>query len=243
MLHRARLPASFWDEAALNAVHVRNRCPTRAVDGKTPYEVWTGRKPSIEGFRVFGTLAYVHVDDATRRTGKLSGRGFPCVFLGYSTEAKAWRLYNPASKTPKKRLVISRDVTFLEDRLVDIDGILASTRIGEGEKGDAGSWFPDDDDASSVSESKDDDGLPDLIPPSADLDIFNLDVGDDADDIDEDGYDFLDSLPFRHLFPAELASSSPAQQALYAIQLIQHQQVQALEEQMWALSTTVLDTD
>ena len=135
MLHRARLPPSFWAEAAMNAVYVRNRCPTRAVKGKTPYEMWTGRKPSIERLRVFGCLAYVHIDDAARRTGKLDGRGFPCVFLGYSTEAKAYGGCTiPQSKTSRKRFLTSRDVTFLEDQLVDADGILASTRIGEGDE-------------------------------------------------------------------------------------------------------------
>jgi transposase InsO family protein len=246
MLHRARLPATFWAEAARNAVYVRNRCPTRAVKGKTPYEMWTGNRPSIENIRVFGCLAYVHIDDAAKRTGKLDGRGFPCVFLGYSNEAKSWRLYNPESKTSRKRFLNSRDVTFLEAELVDIDGILASTHIGEGEKGE--DLFPDVDAASSPSERRiGDDGMPALIPPPTDLDIFNLGAGDqpDADefDEDEDGYDFLDTLPFHILYPDELAASSPAQQALYAIQLVQHQQVQALEEQMWALSTTVLDAD
>jgi transposase InsO family protein len=258
MLHRARLPSSFWAEAAFNAVYVRNRCPTRAVKGKTPYEVWTGHKPSIEHLRVFGCLAYVHVDDAAKRTGKLEGRGFPCVFLGYSTESKAWRLFNPASTTSRKRVLISRDVDFLEDRLVDIDGVLTSTRIGEGERGE--DLFPDADDvssarapspsdgvASSSLEQKDGDGMPALIPPPADLDIFNLDVGDNADDgeydEDEDAYGFLDTLPLSRLYPAELGElerASPAQQAHYAVQLAQRQRV---EEQMWALSTSVLDSD
>ena len=249
MLHRARLPATFWAEAAMNAVHIRNRCPTRAVKGQTPYEVWTGRKPSIDSFRVFGCLAYVHIDDAAKRTGKLEGRGFPCVFLGYSTEAKAWRLYNPASRTTKKRLVISRDVTFMEDRLVDVGGILASTRIGEGERGDD-PLFPDEDDAvpavsmtDSQTERKEDNDLPSLIAP--DIDIFNLDVGDQPDDmeLEEDADNFLDTVPLRRLFPAQLAAFSPAEQALYAIQLVQHQQAEALEEQFWALSSTVLDGD
>ena len=254
MLHRARLPASFWAEAAFNAVYVRNRCPTRAVKDRTPYEVWTGHKPSIDHLRVFGCLAYVHVDDAARRTGKLDGRGFPCVFLGYSSESKAWRLYNPASKTTQKRLFVSRDVTFLEDQLVDIDGVLTSSRVGEGES--AEDLFPDAGVDASMSGHEDSDGLPALIPPPADLgmpallpppadlDIFNLDVGDEAAnddyDEDEDGYSFLDTLPLRQLFPAELEAAGRAQQALYAIQRIQHRQA---EEQMWALSTTLLDAD
>ena len=149
------------------------------------------------------------------------------------------------SRTTKKRLVISRDVTFMEDQLVDIDGILASTHIGEGESGDE--LFPDDDDAApAVSESKEDDDLPALIPPVADLNIFNLDVGDEPDDMmmeEEEDDAFLDTIPFRHLYLAELAAFSPAQQASYAIQLVLHQQTEAREEQMWALSTAVLDAD
>jgi transposase InsO family protein len=250
MLHRARLPPTFWAEAAHNAVYVRNRCPTRAVADKTPYEAWTGTKPSIERLRVFGCLAYVHIDDAAKRTGKLDGRGFPCIFLGYASEAKAWRLYNPASKTSRKRFLASRDVTFLEDQLVDIDGILASTRIGEGEKEE--NLFPDEDAASSLTDKADDDGLPRLIPPPkshpAELDIFNIDGGDepDADDSEDDemDYDFLDKLPLRQLFPSELEALSPAQQALYgAVRLVQQRETLAREEQMWALSTTVLDAD
>ena len=244
MLHRARLPPTFWAEAAFNAVHVRNRCPTRAVKGRTPYEVWTGHKPSIAHLRVFGCLAYVHIDDAARRTGKLDGRSFPCVFLGYSSESKAWRLYNPTSKTVRRRLITSRDVTFLEDQLVDIDGILATSRIGEGE--DVEDLFPDaGGDRATSSDKKDDDGMPALIPPPpGDLNIFNLDVGDEADndnyDADEDGYDFLDTLPFRQLFPAELEAYGSAQQALHTSLQTQHRHA---EEQQWALSTTVLDAD
>ena len=85
---------------------------------------------------------------------------------------------------------------------------------------------------------------PSLVPPPADLDIFNLDVGDQPDDIEEEEDDeFLDTMPLRHLYPDELAAFRPAQQAAYTIQLVQHQQTQAREEQMWALSTAVLDAD
>lgn len=256
MLHRARLPPSFWAEAARTAVYVRNRCPTRAVKGMTPYEAWTGNKPSIDHLRVFGCLAYVHIDEAAKRTGKVEGRGYPCVFLGYSSEAKAWRLYNPKANHNKTRWFNSRDVTFLEDQLVDIDGILASTHLGEGEQGQ--DVFPEEDAApSSISVATgvvdlDDHGMPALVPrPAAsdnlDLDIFNLDVGDDPDadvyEDDEDGFEFLDTLPLSGLFPSELRAANRAQQALYAIELVHQQYEESREQQYWALSTTVLDSD
>jgi hypothetical protein len=170
-------------------------------------------------------------------------------------------LYNPKAKHSKTRWLNSRDVIFLEDQLVDIDGILASTHLGEGEQGE--DVFPDADVALSPSQNRNpevpnvadqgNDGLPDLIPPPAagvsgsELDIFNLDVGDEQDadvyEDDEDAYEFLDTLPLRRLYPAQPETASRAQQALYAIQLVQQQQEEAREQQCWALSTTVLDTD
>ena len=45
MLHASGLPSSFWGEAVTTAAYIRNRSPTKAVDGLTPYEGWHGRKP------------------------------------------------------------------------------------------------------------------------------------------------------------------------------------------------------
>ena len=38
MIHTQRLGHEFWMEAVYNAVYVRNLCPTKAMDGKTPEE-------------------------------------------------------------------------------------------------------------------------------------------------------------------------------------------------------------
>jgi len=42
-------------------VHIWNRCPTDAVDGATPYELWYGDKPDVSHLRVWECTAYVHV--------------------------------------------------------------------------------------------------------------------------------------------------------------------------------------
>ena len=47
MLAEAGLPPTFWGEALAAAIHVLNCCPTSALKGKTPYEVWHGRKPDL----------------------------------------------------------------------------------------------------------------------------------------------------------------------------------------------------
>lgn len=110
MLSEKKIPKNFWPEAVNWTVYVLNRCPTLAVKNITPEEAWSGVKPSVEHFRVFGCVAHVHVPDA-RRT-KLEDKSFACVLLGVSEKSKGYRLYDPNGR----RIVISRDVIFEEER-------------------------------------------------------------------------------------------------------------------------------
>jgi transposase InsO family protein len=128
MLHRAGLSGYLWPEAVKAAVYLRNRSPTRTLTNITPYEAWTGIKPSISELRVFGCIAYVHVP-AERRHSKLSDRSVRCIHVGYSNSSKAYRLYNPTTG----KVVISRDVTFEENRFVDTNSPVARRHLGEGE--------------------------------------------------------------------------------------------------------------
>ena len=42
MLKARSLEDAFWAEAVHTDVYLLNRCPTKAVEGKTPREAWTG---------------------------------------------------------------------------------------------------------------------------------------------------------------------------------------------------------
>jgi hypothetical protein len=110
MLLEKKIPKSFWPEAVHWSIYVLNRCPTLAVKDATPEEAWTGVKPSVEHFRVFGCLAHVHVPEAKRT--KLDNKSFVCVLLGVSEESKGYRLYDPIAK----KIIISRDVIFEKAR-------------------------------------------------------------------------------------------------------------------------------
>ena len=109
ILSDAHLPHTFWAEAVMTAVYLQNRSPTKAVSGKTPYEAWTKKKPSVSHLCVFGCKAYVHILKDER--GKLDCKAKCCVFVGYGEETKGYRLYD----TIKKKIVLSRDVIFNED--------------------------------------------------------------------------------------------------------------------------------
>lgn len=50
------IPKTLWDEAINTLVYVLNRCPTKAVKDMTPIEAWSGHKPTVNHFIVFGCL-------------------------------------------------------------------------------------------------------------------------------------------------------------------------------------------
>ena len=82
----------FWGEAVLCAVYIKNRSPSTALQNKTPYEMWYGHLPRVKHFRVFGCTCYALIPAHLRN--KLEARSRKCIFLGYSTISKAYRLYD-----------------------------------------------------------------------------------------------------------------------------------------------------
>ncbi|KAJ0441172.1 putative RNA-directed DNA polymerase [Helianthus annuus] len=89
-------------------MHILNRCVTTTLADKVPEEVWSERKPSVDYFKVFGCIGYVHIPAQLR--SKLDHQSHKCIFVGISTESKAYRMYDPV----KGKVIISKDVTFLE---------------------------------------------------------------------------------------------------------------------------------
>lgn len=110
MLTESKLPQEFWAEAMNTAAYVRNRCIKRILDGKVPEEIYTKRRQSVKYFKIFGCLAYISIPE--NRRAKLASRSKPVVFLGYCSDRKAYRFYD----SDKETIVVSRDVTFLEDK-------------------------------------------------------------------------------------------------------------------------------
>ena len=81
MLREKHLPHDFWAEAVSTAAHILNRCPTKRLDSLTSEEAWSGLKPSVKHFKVFGSLCYMHVPEHNRR--KLDSRAQTMILVGY----------------------------------------------------------------------------------------------------------------------------------------------------------------
>ena len=87
MMHEKGLPKRFWAEAANTAVFLLNRLPTKAMQGKTPFEAWYGYKPFVQNFKVFGCICFTHVPKVKR--DKLDKKAEVGICIGYSTTSKA----------------------------------------------------------------------------------------------------------------------------------------------------------
>ncbi|GBP03112.1 Retrovirus-related Pol polyprotein from transposon TNT 1-94 [Eumeta japonica] len=65
---------SLWAEAIRTAAYITNRTPTRALNYKTPEEVWSGRKPDLSHMRIFGCEAMMHIPKEKLKNGTPSHR-------------------------------------------------------------------------------------------------------------------------------------------------------------------------
>jgi hypothetical protein len=93
----------------VTAVYILNRSPTKALNGRTSYEAWHGRKPVVSHLWVFGCLTFAK---ELGHIGKLNNRSTPRVFIGYAEGSKAYHILNPGTQ----RVRTTRDLVFDEDR-------------------------------------------------------------------------------------------------------------------------------
>jgi hypothetical protein len=108
MLSGVGLEQEFWAEAVGTTCYMVNRSPSSTLDDKTPHEVWSGKKPSLQHLRVSGCDAYVHAPKENRI--KLEKKVEKCIFIGYKDGVKGYKLCNPETK----KTIYSRDVVFRE---------------------------------------------------------------------------------------------------------------------------------
>ncbi|KAH0706124.1 hypothetical protein KY289_011200 [Solanum tuberosum] len=101
------IPIKFWGECVLAAVYLINRLPTPTLNGKSPYEIFYKKKPSLDHLRNIGCLCFA---TTLVRKDKFSARASACVLLGYSLTQKGYPLYNII----EKRFIVSRDMVFKE---------------------------------------------------------------------------------------------------------------------------------
>jgi hypothetical protein len=111
-INYSTLSISLWMEALKTTIHILNRVPSKSVP-KTPYELWTERKPSLNYLRVWGCLAVAKVFNP--HIGKLDFKTVSCHFIGYPEKSKGYHFYCSNRHT---KFIETRHVVFLEEELI-----------------------------------------------------------------------------------------------------------------------------
>ncbi|GJX81552.1 integrase, catalytic region, zinc finger, CCHC-type containing protein [Tanacetum coccineum] len=92
----------------MTTIYLINRSPSTTLEKNTPIDLWSGHPAIYKMLRIFGSVAYSHVNQ-----GKLKPRAIKCIFLGYPDGVKGYRLWRLDDVKP--RIIISRDVVFNEN--------------------------------------------------------------------------------------------------------------------------------
>lgn len=126
MLFAKRLPGFLWAEAVSHAAYLRNHAPTRALDGMTPEQAWTGRRPDVSHLREFGCPVWVRDED--NNLSKFAPRANEHVFVGFVDGPKAIRYYDARTR----RIKSSRNYVFGNNP--DVDDTPGLVVLLEGER-------------------------------------------------------------------------------------------------------------
>ncbi|KAL8106459.1 hypothetical protein AgCh_030013 [Apium graveolens] len=116
MLQDANLPTSFWEEAVNTACYTQNKYLINKSHGKSPYIIFSKRKPTLKHLHVFGSKCYI-LKDNSEYVGKFDSKVFEAIFLGYSLEKIAYKVY----VIGQKKIMESTDVTFDDDKCPSLD--------------------------------------------------------------------------------------------------------------------------
>lgn len=123
LLIQSGLSKGFWAETVYTANYLRNRCPSKSLNGCTPFEVLYETSPNLNHLRVFGSRVFVLNKDTQK--DKLEDRSIEGIMIGYSEESKGYRIWlNEARK-----VVTARDVKFFEETIPGIKSYESNGKI------------------------------------------------------------------------------------------------------------------
>ena len=106
---KSNIGHTAWPYALQHATLIKNIVPHSSLpNGVSPYELWTGNKPSVSTICTFGCKATLTIPD--KHHDKLSSCSMTGIHLGLAVGKKAFMIYDPATS----RVHESCDVHFFE---------------------------------------------------------------------------------------------------------------------------------
>nr|GEZ45946.1 integrase, catalytic region, zinc finger, CCHC-type, peptidase aspartic, catalytic [Tanacetum cinerariifolium] len=107
MLSAAKVPLFFWAEAIATSCFTQNRSLVIPRHEKTPYHIINDRKLLVMFFHIFGSLCYIVRDG--ENLDKMKEKGDTCIFVRYSTQSRAYRVFNKKTRVIMKTIHVNFD--------------------------------------------------------------------------------------------------------------------------------------
>nr|GEX10874.1 retrovirus-related Pol polyprotein from transposon TNT 1-94 [Tanacetum cinerariifolium] len=107
MLSAAKVPLFFWAEAIATACFTQNRSLVIPRHKKTPYHIINDRKSSVKFFHIFSSLCYILRDG--ENLDKMKEKGDACIFVGYSTQSRAYKVFNKRTRVIVETIHVNFD--------------------------------------------------------------------------------------------------------------------------------------
>ena len=85
MMSDSEFPVFLWGYALKTAAYILNHIPSKSVP-KTPRELWSGQKPTLKHFWIWGCPAHV----LKGKMSKFETRSEACYFIGYPKSTDGW---------------------------------------------------------------------------------------------------------------------------------------------------------
>ena len=110
MLNEFKTPKSFWAEAVNTACYVINRVLIIPILKKTPFELWFETKPKVGYFKFFGCKVFIL--NTKDNFDKFYAKSDECIFVGYSSHSKDYRIYNKRIHVIEESIHVKFDESF-----------------------------------------------------------------------------------------------------------------------------------
>jgi hypothetical protein len=108
MIDEYKTSDRFWAEAVNTACYAINRLYLHRILKKTSYELFTGKKPNVSYFRVFGSKCFILVKRG--RKSKIAPKAVEGFLLGYDSNTRAYIVFNKSTGLVE----VSCDIVFDE---------------------------------------------------------------------------------------------------------------------------------
>ncbi|GJU93644.1 retrovirus-related pol polyprotein from transposon TNT 1-94 [Tanacetum coccineum] len=97
----------YKEMAIATACFTQNRSLVIPRHDETPYHIMNGQKLSVKFFYIFGSLCYIVRDG--ENLDKIKEKDDACIFVGYSTQSRAYRVYNKRTRVIVETIHVNFD--------------------------------------------------------------------------------------------------------------------------------------